>query len=607
MAENDIMNAGEVMEPVETVKETAAAGTSSVSGDAAATFPRGEGKETVETVEETAAAEKDTSSAPVGAPERFARPTAAPKGEGSGEGTTAVAGTSSALRAPSPEGKALMAMLGATAAEGQEPDEEYDAIDVDDLDKERVKLGRQGENDTQTVVIDASKWLEALPGCTLMVVAKRPGERELYLPEVTAANGVVTWPILAQDTACAGAGRAELRAMKGDAVKKSKLFRTWIEPSLEGDVDGTPTTPPNWVKDIMGSVEAAEAAAERAEGLVDEATACAINAVRFDEAQELGEEQKTIGRGNIGAVAMNQGTANAGKALVVGGDGVVTTGDAGIPEAVKVSLLELVRHVAYIDDQGQAYYDALYAALYGGSGGYPRLQAVYAPGTHVVYTDDALDTLREYLTVKRYESAQDSGTVVTDYTLSGTLVDGLNTVLVRKDGLTAVVQVEAIDYYNQARWKLSENMLSVLPGGAFNNAADGWADGTARIGNDQWRNNYRRVVGSLKGKTPYIYVSSKESAGIYPIPIPDWANRATITITPSGQAHNTHIGRYNDGLYPDVSATGWVNSGAPFDFQPAEGQFLIVALRASSTESADDVEYTSATEPTEVTIDFEEV
>ena len=127
--------------------------------------------------------------------------------------------------------------------ENREPDEEYQAIPVDAL--ERVKLGRQGENETQTVVIDCNDWLVQLQGCTFMIVAMRPGERELYVPDVTVSGGTVTWPITAQDTACAGAGRAEIRALKGDAVKKSQLFRTWIEPALDGRINGAPTTPPN--------------------------------------------------------------------------------------------------------------------------------------------------------------------------------------------------------------------------------------------------------------------------------------------------------------------------------------------------------------------------
>ena len=315
-------------------------------------------------------------------------------------------------------GKSLLgATLGATATE-QEPDEEFETIPVAELVE--VKLGRQGENNTQTVVIDCSAWLAKLPGCTFMIAATRPGEREIYLPEVSVSSGVVTWPIMEQDTACAGAGRAEVRAMLNGKVKKSALFRTRVEPALEGDGSPDAPTPPNWVRLIIGSVEASQAAAEHAESLIDEATACAINAVRFDESQGLTEAQKATGRGNIDSVGLKQGAANAGKVLLVGSDGNVTLGDAvqidatlqqagqaadaaaagaalqgkvaiaqgsrnagkalvvgqdgnvmlgeaGIPDAVKSALMACFAKVAWSVDQGQTYYNALYAALYNAS------------------------------------------------------------------------------------------------------------------------------------------------------------------------------------------------------------------------------------------------
>ncbi len=418
-------------------------------------------------------------------------------------------------------GKSLLgATLGATAAdeEEREPDEEYETIPVAELLE--VKLGRQGENDTQTVVIDCSAWLTQLPGCTLMIAATRPGEREIYLPEVTVDSGVVTWPILEQDTACAGTGRAEVRAMLNDKIKKSALFRTRVEPALEGDGSPDAPTPPNWVKLIIGSVEEAQAAAEHAEELVDEATACAINAVRFDEDQGLTEAQKAIGRGNIdaasvaaleaqatataealagkvaldqgvaqagkamvvgpdgnvttgdavqiddtlqqagqaadaaavgaaleaqatatsdalaGKVAVQQGVAQAGKALVVGSDGVVTTGDVGIPEAVKVSLLNIFRHVAYADDQGDVYYTALAEAL----GVTPVVPSIYATlnlGAHDVYPTDNINSLRNYLTV-----IDDEGADIDDYEIDGSISSvGTNTIVVRRGTDTADVEV----------------------------------------------------------------------------------------------------------------------------------------------------------------------
>lgn len=151
---------------------------------------------------------------------------------------------------------------GETPAETEpESDEEYGTLTVGNLNT--VKLGRQGENGTQEVVIDCSAWLEDLPGCTLMIAAVRPGEKTIYVPTVTVTDGVITWPVLAQDTALAGWGRGEVRATLNEQIKKSAVFRTRIEPSLEGGTT-TPTTPPDWAVEIMGDTAAAQEAAEAA-------------------------------------------------------------------------------------------------------------------------------------------------------------------------------------------------------------------------------------------------------------------------------------------------------------------------------------------------------
>ena len=182
--------------------------------------------------------------------------------------------------------------LGAVASTNQDTDEEYGTIEV--LKLRKVKLGRQGENGTQDVVIDCSAWMPELSGCELMIAAMRPGERKLYLATVTVADNVVTWPILAQDTARAGWGRAEVRAMLNGQIRKSRLFVTYIEPSIEDDGSANPPTPPDWVQEIIDSVD--ESAA-----LVEAATMCAINAVRFDEAQGLEDAEQAQARENISA------------------------------------------------------------------------------------------------------------------------------------------------------------------------------------------------------------------------------------------------------------------------------------------------------------------
>lgn len=136
------------------------------------------------------------------------------------------------------------------------------ALPVDKLDE--VQLGRQGEALVTLVQIDASAWLEQLPGCTLLVAALRPTESVVYLPNVTVQGGLISWRVTEDDTAKAGWGRAEVRGLVDGKVKKSAVFRTCIEPSLEGN--GTPAepTPPSWVQTIMDAVQKAQDAAQKA-------------------------------------------------------------------------------------------------------------------------------------------------------------------------------------------------------------------------------------------------------------------------------------------------------------------------------------------------------
>lgn len=179
---------------------------------------------------------------------------------GNGSGRLGLGGSLTAPAVITPTPTLLGASNGAEEEE-QETDEEYETLPVNALDV--VKLGRQGEHLTQQVLIDCTAWLDKLPGCTLLIAAIRPTESAVYLPTVSVADGVITWDIQEQDTAKGGWGRGEVRAMKDGKIKKSAVFRTRVEPSLEGS-GSAPATPPDWVQEILDSVAAAQAAAEQA-------------------------------------------------------------------------------------------------------------------------------------------------------------------------------------------------------------------------------------------------------------------------------------------------------------------------------------------------------
>lgn len=110
----------------------------------------------------------------------------------------------------------------------------------------------------------------------------------------------------------------------------------------------------------------------------------------------------------------------------------------GISESVKTALLQIAAKVAYIDDQGQDYYDALEDALYP-TATLTSITAVYTQ-TGTVYATTSLDSLKTDLVVTAYYDDGSTATVTT-YTLSGTLSVGTSTITATYSGLSDTFDV----------------------------------------------------------------------------------------------------------------------------------------------------------------------
>ena len=129
----------------------------------------------------------------------------------------------------------------------------------------------------------------------------------------------------------------------------------------------------------------------------------------------------------------------------------------GLSDDVKTALLQIASKVAYIDDDGQTYYDALYDALYPDvpPTPTPTLESISAEYTQsgTVYETDTLDSLKTDLVVTAQYS--DSTTeVVTTYTLSGTLTEGTSTITVTYEGKTTTftVTVSGAGTSDESHW-----------------------------------------------------------------------------------------------------------------------------------------------------------
>jgi len=111
----------------------------------------------------------------------------------------------------------------------------------------------------------------------------------------------------------------------------------------------------------------------------------------------------------------------------------------GLTATAKQALLNCFAHVAWTDEHGQDYYDALEAALYPPAN-LVSISAVFEQGQTVVYNTDSLDVLKPMLTVTAHYSDATMETVTT-YTLSGTLTEGTSTITVSYGGKTTTFNV----------------------------------------------------------------------------------------------------------------------------------------------------------------------
>ena len=119
-------------------------------------------------------------------------------------------------------------------------------------------------------------------------------------------------------------------------------------------------------------------------------------------------------------------------------DAAQTIISGGFSPEVKAALLLIASKVAYIDGNGQDYYDALDAAL-NPPANLVSISAVYTQ-SGTVYDTDTLDSLKTNLVVTAYYSNSTSETI-NNYTLSGSLTAGTSTITVSYGGKTDTFNV----------------------------------------------------------------------------------------------------------------------------------------------------------------------
>ena len=115
-----------------------------------------------------------------------------------------------------------------------------------DLDKVRINLGFQGENEHTQILFDCKKAFEEYPGAVQSLAVVSPhGEK---YPAVTTREGnYVSWLVSDVDTAYHGDGMLQLSFIQGEVVKKTYRARTHIHESINAD-GNPPSGVENWIE-----------------------------------------------------------------------------------------------------------------------------------------------------------------------------------------------------------------------------------------------------------------------------------------------------------------------------------------------------------------------
>lgn len=225
-----------------------------------------------------------------------------------------------------------------------------------------------------------------------------------------------------------------------------------------------------------------------------------------------------------------------------GAYGGVSSSGTGLTDDIKQALLDCFEHVAWTDEHGQDYVDALEAALYPPAN-LVSISAVYTQ-SGTVYDTDTLDSLRDDLVVTAH---YDNGTseTVTNYTLSGTLAVGTSTVTVSYGGKTATFSVTVTHYVQQ--YTITNNLTNV----SNNNTAVSVVEETA-------------YSGTLSVETGYIMSSVNVTMGNTDITSTAY-NAETGAISIASVTGNVVI------TAEAVEDVGWI-SGVPYDYETIAGE-----------------------------------
>lgn len=135
-----------------------------------------------------------------------------------------------------------------------------------------LQIGVQGENIANSIQMDMSTWLAAIPNAHIHVLFK-PYNSVLPSPVPSEMDdSILIWQPTYAETAVTGVGYTEVRALDPNTgiVKKSRIIPTSVENSVSGVDSGTPPSSfQGWVNQVLAVKDTVVQSAEVASALMN--------------------------------------------------------------------------------------------------------------------------------------------------------------------------------------------------------------------------------------------------------------------------------------------------------------------------------------------------
>ena len=234
--------------------------------------------------------------------------------------------------------------------------------------------------------------------------------------------------------------------------------------------------------------------------------------------------------------------------------------------ATKSALLQIAEKVAYIDEHGQDYYNALDAAL--NARALLQITAVYTQ-SGTVYETDSLDSLKADLVVTAYYDDSTTADVTSACTLSGTLTEGTSTITATYSGKSATFNV-TVTAFPEPEWTLGYG----VNGSNGSELTITTSATRADFMNSDIQGNYppMRFDGSGGGDSPF-----------YATAIPDGVTGVSVTNTGAGYESIYGL-KYDGSKWIRINSSGWQQTYS-FTF-PAGSTHWAMAMKHGSAGTA---------------------